>query len=138
MPMNSSTRWLIACALMLLGCFAPRPIRAADAPSTHLNVLVVLVDDLGPEWLSCYGGELLKTPHVDSLAIAGTRFQACYATPLCSTTRAMLLSGRYPRSTGWIWHHDPSVYGGGGFDWEGYLTLPRLLNDAGYATCIAG
>lgn len=111
---------------------------AADAWAARPNVLLILVDDLGPEWLSCYGGGSVKTPHLDALAAAGTRFQTCYATPLCSTTRAMLLTGQYPRSTGWIWHHDPSVYGGGGFDWDRYLTLGRIFQQAGYATSIAG
>jgi arylsulfatase A-like enzyme len=126
--------WLPRLIGLLLVTAAVEPVAAADKP----NVLLILVDDLGPEWLSCYGGEVVKTPQIDALAAAGMRFQTCYATPLCSTTRAMLLTGRYPRSTGWIWHHDPSVYGGGGFDWQRYLTLPRIFQQAGYATCLAG
>jgi arylsulfatase A-like enzyme len=128
--------WLIVGGCSLLACL--RAAEAAEPASARPNVLVILIDDLGPEWLGCYGGELVKTPHIDALAAKGTRFSTCYATPLCSTTRAMLLTGRYPRSTGWIWHHDPSVYGGGGFDWDRYLTLPRLFQQAGYATAIAG
>src|SRR5688572_26191643 len=136
--MSLNRNWLFACGLMFLGGFCLRATQAADTAAARPNVLVILIDDLGPEWLGCYGGELVKTPHIDALAASGTRFTTCYATPLCSTTRAMLLSGRYPRSTGWIWHHDPSVYGGGGFDWGRYLTLPRLFQQAGYATSIAG
>jgi arylsulfatase A-like enzyme len=135
--MKLLTLALIAWAVSLVGC-CPCEMWAAEPLPHRPSVLFILIDDLGPEWLSCYGGELIKTLQIDALATAGTRFAACYATPLCSTTRVMLLTGRYPRSTGWIWHHDPSVYGGGGFDWERYLTLPRVFQQSGYATSIAG
>src|SRR5690348_15581441 len=110
----STLRRLSALLLASVALAQSSSVRPAEPPARP-NILLILIDDLGPEWLSCYGGELVQTPQIDALAAAGTRFTTCYATPLCSTTRAMLLTGRYPRSTGWVWHHDPSVYGGGGF-----------------------
>src|SRR6476469_1821740 len=118
-------QWLCVAGLALSECLLVREAAGQQQAPMRPSVLLILIDDMGPEWLGCYGGELVKTPQIDQLAAAGTRFETCYATPLCSTTRAMLLTGRYPRSTGWVWHHDPSVYGGGGFDWDRYLTLPR-------------
>lgn len=106
---------------------------AADRP----NILVILADDLGQEWLSCYGGEH-KTPNLDALASGGVRFENVYATPLCTTTRHELLTGRYPFRTGWTTHWDTPRWGGQYFDWNREITFARMLRDAGYATAIAG
>lgn len=73
---------------------------ALVAQSPH-NVLVVVADDLGPEMLGCYGGvSPATTPVLDRLASTGLRFRRAYATPLCSPSRAALLTGRYGFRTG--------------------------------------
>lgn len=59
------------------------------------NIVLILADDLGRECLSCYGGSSYQTPNLDRLAARGMRFETCYATPLCATTRDLLLSGQY-------------------------------------------
>ena len=65
------------------------------------NVVLILVDDLGYGDLSCYGAKDLKTPHSDRLITAGVRFDRFYANcPVCSPTRAALLTGRYPDLVG--------------------------------------
>jgi len=65
------------------------------------NILMILVDDLGYGDLSSYGAKDLKTPHIDRLMTAGMRFDNFYANcPVCSPTRAALLSGRYPDMAG--------------------------------------
>ncbi len=106
---------------------------AADRP----NFLIVLVDDLGKEWLSCYGS-VHKTPNIDTLAAGGIRFETCYATPLCTPTRHEMLTGRYPFRTGWTTHHDSPRWGGQYFDWNREITFARVLREAGYRTAIAG
>ena len=71
--------------------------KAAGKP----NILMILVDDLGYGDLSSYGAKDLKTPHIDRLMTAGMRFDNFYANcPVCSPTRASLLSGRYPDMAG--------------------------------------
>ena len=65
------------------------------------NILFVLVDDLGWSDLGCYGSRTYETPHVDRLAQQGMRFSDCYAAgPVCSPTRASILTGKYPARTG--------------------------------------
>ena len=102
------------------------------------NFLVILSDNLGKDWFSCYGADGGHTPEIDRLAAGGVRFKHCYVTPLCSTTRVQMLTGRYGFRTGWSRHHDAAIYGGGGFDWKRETTWARALRDAGYATCITG
>jgi arylsulfatase A len=71
----------------------------AAAPSKP-NIIFVLADDLGIDGVSCYGGDAHKTPQIDALATSGTRFQTCYASPLCGPTRCLLNTGRYAFRTG--------------------------------------
>lgn len=70
------------------------------------NVLIILADDLGWADLSCYGSSFYETPHLDQLAKEGARFTQFYAaSPVCSPTRASVLTGKYPNKTGitdWI------------------------------------
>ena len=65
------------------------------------NVLFILADDLGWRDLRCYGNPWHDTPHLDRLASAGTRFTQAYAAaPICSASRAALLTGRSPARLG--------------------------------------
>jgi arylsulfatase A-like enzyme len=73
---------------------APLPARAADPPRKP-NVVIILVDDLGWADLGCYGSKFHRTPNVDKLAAAGLRFTDAYACPVCSPTRAELMTGKY-------------------------------------------
>lgn len=78
----------------VLGAGAQLP--AADA-SRPLNVVFFLADDLGQRDLGCYGSTFYETPHCDRLAAEGARFTCAYAAcPVCSPTRASILTGRYP------------------------------------------
>ncbi|QEL14014.1 sulfatase-like hydrolase/transferase [Limnoglobus roseus] len=72
----------------------------ADA-SAKPNVVLILADDLGGADLGCYGSTFHKTPHLDALAKQGVRFTDAYAAcPVCSPTRAALLTGKYPARLG--------------------------------------
>jgi arylsulfatase A-like enzyme len=111
------------------------PCRAAERP----NILMILVDDLGYGDLSSYGAKDLKSPNVDALVSAGMRFDEFYANcPVCSPTRASLLSGRYPELVG-----VPGVIRTHASSNWGYLSptavmLPQLLKKSGYHTALVG
>ena len=108
---------------------------AEDRP----NIVVILADDLGYGDLSSYGGADLKTPAIDKLVSEGMKFTNAYANcPVCSPTRAALLSGRYPDLVG-----VPGVIRTHADNSWGYLLpsrmlLPKVLHDAGYHTAIVG
>jgi len=102
------------------------------------NILFIMVDDLGKEWVGCYGAEGIETPHVDALAAGGMRFTSAWSMPQCTPTRVTLLTGQYPWRTGWVNHWDVPRWGVGYFDWKKHTTFARLLKAAGYATAAAG
>jgi len=103
------------------------------------NFLVILVDDLGYGDLSSYGAPDLETPNIDRIVNEGIRFDNFYANcPVCSPTRAALLTGRYPELVGvpGVIRTDPKN------SW-GYLSpkavlLPEMLKGAGYRTALIG
>ena len=111
---------------------------ADDRQSSRPNILFVFLDNVGKDWFRCYGSQENVTPNIDHLARTGLQFRHFYVTPVCSTSRHMLLTGRYPFRSGWHTHHDPAIYGGGYFDWEREITFARVLRDAGYRTAISG
>src|SRR5688572_7560806 len=75
---------------------------AAETP----NIVLIVADDLGRNDLGCYGSTYHKTPHLDRLAKDGLKFTDAYAAcPVCSPTRAALMTGKYParlRLTDWL------------------------------------
>jgi arylsulfatase A-like enzyme len=92
-----------ALAITAAALLAPNgALRAADRP----NIVLILADDLGWADLGCYGSKYHRTPHLDQFAAAGLRFTNAYtACPVCSPTRASLLTGRYPQRynlTDWL------------------------------------
>jgi arylsulfatase A-like enzyme len=93
---------LIVAGLLLAGFRQPSsPLPAAAAPPRRPNVIVILADDLGYSDLACYGNPVVKTPHLDALARQGVRFTQAYSTaPICSPSRAGLLTGRYQQRFG--------------------------------------
>jgi len=65
------------------------------------NIVLVLIDDLGWRDLACYGSTFYETPRIDELASRGLLYRNAYAAaPVCSPTRASLLSGKYPARVG--------------------------------------
>ncbi len=120
--------WQFGGALLLL---IGGPLAAADSPRPP-NIIFILADDLGIPALGCYGGAH-KTPHLDALAASGTRFENCFAAPLCAPSRALLMTGRYAFRTGVI---DNGHGAAATPDKDGCVAL--LLKQAGYATAVAG
>lgn len=112
---------------------------AASQPAAKPNIVYILVDDLGYGDLSCYGAEDMQTPNIDALMDSGMRFNQFYANcPVCSPTRAALLTGCYPDCVGVpgvIRTHADNTFGY--LDPEAPL-LPAMLKQAGYNTAIVG
>lgn len=88
---------LVVCSCAAVLFSGPvRKMSAAEQPSRP-NVILILLDDLGWADLGCYGSTYHKSPHIDRLAAEGMRFTQAYAAaPVCSPTRAALLTGRWP------------------------------------------
>ena len=101
------------------------------------NVIIILIDDQGYYDLGCYGASEVKTPNIDRMAAEGIRFTDYYAAaPICSPSRAGLLTGCYPRRVGNnIWVHRADSKSGIHPD---ELTLAELFKDNGYATACIG
>jgi arylsulfatase len=107
------------------------------------NIVLLVIDDLGFTDLGSFGGEI-NTPTLDGLASKGVRFNNFYVSPNCAPTRSMLLSGVDHHVSGHGTMHEhvaENQLGQPGY--EGYLNesvtpLPRVLNDAGYATFMVG
>lgn len=103
------------------------------------NILFIMADDLGKEWISGYGAEDIETPNIDALINSGIKFNNVYAMPQCTPTRLTLLTGQYPYEHGWVNHWDVPRWGGGAhFDEKLNPCYPLKLKEAGYETCIAG
>ncbi|MCP5528471.1 MAG: sulfatase-like hydrolase/transferase [Verrucomicrobiales bacterium] len=106
---------------------------AADRP----NVLLIYADDLGSVDLNCYGATDLVTPNLDALAARGVRFTQFYsAAPVCSPSRAAVLTGRYPQRAG-VPGNVSSAAGHAGMPTD-QRTLAELLRAAGYTTAHVG
>ncbi len=123
-------------SVMLLAVATTAP--AADSVEKP-NIIFIMVDDLGPEWVSCCGADDIETPVIDKLAAGGMRFTAAYSMPKCTPTRATLLTGQYPFRHGWVNHWDVPRWGAGcHFDPKHNTSFANLLKTAGYTTAITG
>jgi len=133
--------FLSACLLAVLSS------RSVEADETRPNVVVILCDDLGFGDLQCYGHPYIQTPNLDRLATEGIRFTNFYsAAPVCSPSRVGLLTGRSPNRAG-VYDWIPEAKGTNDAKPDARelvhmqqheVTLPQLLQAAGYATCMAG
>ena len=118
-------------AALVVAAFAAPVAAAADRP----NIVYLLADDLGNADVGWRGGDA-KTPRLDKLAEGGAKLDQFYVLPLCSPTRAALLTGRYPIRYGL----QLSVVR----PWASYglpvdeRTLPQALKEAGYQTAVCG
>ncbi len=107
----------------------------AAAVEKPVNVVLIYADDLGYGDLGCYGGPI-RTPHIDSLARDGVRLTNYYsASPVCSPSRASLLTGRYPTRVGVPRVFFPQDQGGLSKDEQ---TFADLLKARGYKTKCVG
>lgn len=128
----------IAVALALSSIFVATATTTCAGPPARPNVVFILLDNCGQEWLGCYGSQEQRTPNLDRLAREGVRFEHCYTFPVCGPSRIELLTGRYALHTGFVMHHDAGLYSGGGLDPAREVTFARPFADARYATAISG
>ncbi len=100
------------------------------------NIIVILTDDQGYGDLGSYGHPTIRTPHIDQLAAEGQRWTSFYAAPVCTPSRAQLLTGRLAARTGLVggvlFPDSP-----GGLQQE-EVTIPEVLKPRGYATIAIG
>ncbi|MHC4555845.1 MAG: sulfatase family protein [Planctomycetota bacterium] len=97
------------------------------------NVVLIFTDDQGTIDVNCYGAKDLHTPNLDRLAKEGTRFTQFYVgAPVCSPSRAALMTGRYPRCAGLLGNAS-SQKGHAGMPTE-QVTIAEMAKSAGYAT----
>ena len=119
--------------------------RSRKEPQKRPNFVFFLIDDLGRQDLGCYGGMFYETPNIDRLAAQGMRFTDAYAAcPVCSPTRASIMTGKYParlRLTNYI----PGARPGKLLSAEYFhymkleeVTLAEALKEGGYRTCFVG
>lgn len=92
------------------------------------NIVLIMADDVSWECFGCYGAEDYETPNIDRMAAQGIRFAHCYSTPICTTSRVKIMTGKYNFRN---------------YTHFGYLnpaekTFGHLLQQAGYKTAIAG
>jgi len=143
---------LILLAGLLLSPLAP--LLAADTSKQKPNIVFIMADDLGWRDLTCFGSKFHQTPNLDKLAARGVKFTQAYAAnPLCSPTRSSVLTGLWPARTGITAPacHGPQIILEKGFAKGNprqrvlvaesvtrlktdYITLPKVLREAGYRT----
>ncbi len=132
---------LLAAAVIALAAFVPglalsQGSTNAAATAARPNIIHIVTDDLGWKDVGFNGATDLKTPNLDALAAGGARFSQFYVQPMCTPTRAALLTGRYPFRYGLqtIVIPGPAGYGLDTTEW----LLPQALKEAGYTTAIIG
>lgn len=119
--------------------FIPVVAGAATAPSIlraqprRPNVIILITDDQGYGDLSLHGNPHLQTPHLDSIGRQGVQFTQFHVNPVCSPTRASLLTGRYYYRTGVV-----DTFLGRSMMHADETTLAELLRSAGYRTGLFG
>ncbi len=149
-PLGTKTRPLLYTRILLLVGFVL--LSSSTMSEAQTNVVFFLADDLGQRDLGCYGSTFYETPHVDRLAREGAKFTDAYAAcPVCSPTRASIMSGQWPQRTGITDYIGAPLKPN---DWKRNTkllpapytdrfaldspTLAKSLKSAGYATFFAG
>jgi arylsulfatase A-like enzyme len=105
------------------------------------NIVLILADDLGAAELGCYGNTKNLTPNLDRLATEGMRFETCWATPVCTPSRVMLLTGQYGQRNGYRSNAQQGFTPPRSsplYDVGSKLTFADLAVAEGYATALAG
>ncbi len=106
---------------------------SAGATPDRPNIILIVTDDQGWWDLGCHGNPVIQTPAMDRLASEGVEFTRFYASPVCTPTRASLMTGRYYQRTGAV-----DTYRGLDVMDHRETTLPQLLRQSGYRTGLVG
>ncbi|MGB4710417.1 MAG: sulfatase-like hydrolase/transferase [Fuerstiella sp.] len=119
-----SSFWIALVVLAVANVSQPVPLKAVEKP----NIVLIMADDMGYESLSVNGSESCKSPNLDKLAAGGIRFTNCFSNPICTPSRAKIMTGQY----------NVRNYVKFGLLDRGQTTFAHQLKGAGYSTCIAG
>lgn len=122
--------------MSLAGCFVGGVSDAGAQDSPRPHIVHIISDDQGWRDVGFHGSPDIRTPNLDRLAAAGAKLEQFYVTPLCTPTRAALLTGRYPFRYGLQSFVLPAS-GTYGLPTDERL-LPQTLKEAGYRTAILG
>jgi arylsulfatase A-like enzyme len=138
---NGISRIVAVVGVLVCVAAVAADVRAADQSARRKpNVVLIVADDLGYADLGCQGqSKDVKTPNIDALAASGVRFTNGYVScPVCSPTRAGLLTGRYQQRFGFEWNpkaqQEEAIFGIPADE----VLLPQCLKSAGYATGAIG
>ena len=126
-------RMLLKTGQMALLMIIYTVVHAQEKP----NVIVIYTDDQGSVDLNCYGSGDLVTPHMDAIAQSGVRFTQFYAFPICSPSRASLLTGKTPQRAGVPGNVGAHQGQRAGLPPDEY-TMAEMFRDAGYRTAHIG
>ena len=105
--------------------FALVPASYAKEP---LNVVLIMADDSAADNYGCYGSKFFSTPRLDALARNGAKFNHCYSEPVCTSSRVKIMTGR---------DGIRNYVQFGTLD-KDEITFGNMMNEAGFATVIAG
>lgn len=134
--------------LLMMACGSTKKTGSSES-ATSKNIILIIADDLGRNDLACYGNSFIETPHLDAMAKEGVKFMNAYAAaPLCSPTRASIITGNNPARINLTEHlHGYSPPGPNqklvtpkietGLP-PALLTIPEVLKPAGYTTAHFG
>lgn len=132
MPQLSRSTWRILLAVILTW----GGVKQAPAVEAPPNLILILADDLGATDLGCYGADLHQTPRLDRLAREGVRFRQGYAAaPVCTPSRAALLTGHHPARLHLTIWREASVQRAANEDFDGrrQLVTPATAHDLPFA-----
>jgi len=140
--LDMARRWGRACVALVVGAFCLQAASAQSPDEDQLarpalpNIVFIFTDDLGYGDIGAFGAMDVATPHIDSLAANGAKFTQFYSvSPVCSPSRAGLLTGRNPIRMGIHEAFFPSSYLGMP---QSEVTIAELLKPAGYTSAIIG
>ncbi|NND05487.1 MAG: sulfatase [Saprospiraceae bacterium] len=134
--LKNKSLYFIGFIFCTLGCAAP----ISELPATPPNFVIIFTDDLGYGDLGCFGNPLIKTPHLDQMAAEGQKWTQFYvADPVCTPSRAGLLTGRYPKRNGMTSNSRVVLFpdSPGGLP-TGEVTIAEVLKQKDYATAAIG
>src|SRR5262249_5030607 len=135
MPSMKSNVSCYFLSLLISALTLAMALNPACASDTKPNIVYIVADDLGWKDVGFHGSDI-KTPNLDKLAAGGIKLEQFYAEPMCTPTRAALMTGRYPFRYGLQTAVIPagSTYGLATDEW----LLPQALKEIGYTTAIIG
>ena len=137
--LRANSGWIarVGLALLIAVAFHHQALAARFPDARAPNVVLIVADDLGYGDLSCYGSTQIQSSGIDRLSREGVRLTNCYANaPICSPTRAALMTGNYPQRAGFEWAIGYGERGRGLAVSE--ASLPRAMRANGFRTALFG